>query len=45
MRINEAKQCIKELYLNTESVSALVGKRKGGAVKPLHTRNVQKNLE
>lgn len=27
MRINEAKQCIKELYLNTESVSALVSER------------------
>lgn len=27
MRISEAKQCIKELYLNTESVSALVSER------------------
>jgi len=27
MRINEAKQCIKELYLNTKSVSALVSER------------------
>lgn len=25
MRISEAKQCIKELYLHTNSVSALVG--------------------
>ncbi len=27
MRISEAKQCIKELYLNTESVSALISER------------------
>lgn len=27
MRISDAKQCIKELYLNTESVSALISER------------------
>ena len=27
MRISEAKQCIKELYLNTDSVSALISER------------------
>ncbi|HYE82903.1 MAG TPA: AAA family ATPase [Clostridia bacterium] len=27
MKISEAKQCIKELYLNTESVSALISER------------------
>ena len=27
MRISEAKQCIKELYLHTESVSALISER------------------